>query len=232
MSKRTLQVLASTTAVVSGVLLSACSSGTGSAPTAPTIQAAATQVAPTVQAAAPTVQAAATRAAPTVQAAATQLAPTVQALATQAAPTVQAAATQAAPTAQAAATQAAPTVQAAATQVAPTVQAAAASVPVRISAVNSTPTDATITVQNTSANRVDMSGWSLQVGAATAQLPSGLNVQPNQSVTLHTGEGTSTASDVYLGAAARPLTAEVKPGARVVLQGPSGPPAAFTVPAM
>jgi Lamin Tail Domain len=227
-----LQVLASTTAVVSGVLLSACASGTGSAPTAPTVQAAATQSAPTLQAAAPTVQAAATRAAPTVQAAATQLAPTIQAAATQAAPTLQAAATQAAPTLQAGAAQAAPTVQAAATQLAPTAQAAAASVPVRISAVNSTPGDATISVQNTSASGVDISGWSLQVGTSTARLPTGLNVQPNQTVTLHTGAGTSTASDIYLGNAGSALTSEIKPGARVVLQGPSGPPAAFTVPAM
>jgi hypothetical protein len=181
----------------------------------PTLQAAATQVAPTIQAAAPTVQAAATQAAPTVQAAATRAAPTIQAAATQAGPTVQAAATQAAPTVQAAATQAA---------------TAAAASPIRIASVQSTPSDATISVQNTSSTSANLSGWTVQVGTATAQLPSGLTVQPNQTLTLHTGDGTSTSSDVYLGPAARNLTAEVKPGARVLLQGPSGPPAAFVVP--
>jgi len=77
---------------------------------------------------------------------------------------------------------------------------------------------------------VDLTGWQLQVGTASVALPGGMNVTPGQTVTLHTGSGTSTSSDVYLGSSAQSISANLKPGAQVVLQSPSGPMTAFTVP--
>lgn len=146
-------------------------------------------------------------------------------------PTVQAAATQAAPTIQAAATSAAPTIQAAATQVAAPMSATiSASAPIHITAVQSSQSDSTIALQNTSPSVVDMSGWKLEVGSANVALPSGMSVSPGATVTLHTGTGTSTPTDVYLGSSAETISSNLKPGAQVVLQSPSGPMTAFTVP--
>ena len=214
-------IAAGLTAVVLGGTLVACTSaGPGSAPTA---QAVATQSAPTVQSLATSGAQAATQGAPTVQALATQAAPTTQALATSGA--------QSAPTVQALATQAAPTVQALGTQAAPAAGTATASAPVRILGAQSTSNDSMISLQNTSNGAVDLSGWVLQVGTATAQLPAGLVIQPGQSITLHSSAGTNTATDVFLGAQANALTQQAKPGARVVLQNPSGAEStAFTIP--
>jgi competence protein ComEC len=173
-------------------------------------------------------------AAPTAQTAATQAAPTVQALATsgataaqQAAPTVQALATSASTNA----AQSAPTLQALATQVAPVSATVTSNAPVRISNVQSTSNDASMTVQNSSNSAVDMSGWTLMVGTSTVSLPSGVNIPPGGTIILHTGSGTNSASDVYLGSSASTLAQQVKPGARIVLQNPSGSPTtAFVVP--
>jgi competence protein ComEC len=213
-------------AIVLGGSLVACSSGSPTTTTAPTAQVVATQAAPTVQALATTGAQVATQAVPTAQALATQSAPTVQALATTGARV----ATQGAPTAGALATQSAPTVQAVATQAAPAVATAAASSPVRILGAESNGTDSMISLQNASDTAVDLNGWVLQVGTASAHLPS-LTIQPGQSVTLHSTSGTNTATDVYLGADASALAQQAKPGARVVLQNPSGAPTtAFTIP--
>jgi len=208
-------------AVVGGALV-ACTSSTPSpsTSTAPTAQTLATQAAPTVQALATSGAAAATQGAPTAQALATQAAPTVQSLATQSAPTVQSLATQSAPT-----------VQALATQVAPVAATASASAPVRILGVQSTSTDASISLQNTSSSNADLGGWQLKVGTSTVTLPAGLTVPAGQTVTLHTASGTSTATEVYLGSTASSITPLLKPGAQVVLQNPSGAPTtAFTIP--
>ena len=158
------------------------------------------------------------------------LSPAQNATVQSAQPTAQAVATQAAPTVQAAATQAAPTIAAAATQVAPISATVSASAPIHITAVQSSQTDSTVTLQNTSSSAVDLTGWQLQVGNASVALPSGMNVAPGETVTLHTGTGTSTPSNVYLGTSAQTLNANLKPGAQVVLQSPSGPMTAFTVP--
>ena len=206
-------------AVVGGALV-ACTSSTPSPSTAPTAQTLATQ-------AAPTVAAVATQAAPTVQALATSGA----AAATRAAPTAQALATQAAPTVQSLATQSAPTVQSLATQVAPVAATASASAPVHILGVQSTSTDASISLQNTSSSNVDLGGWQLKVGTSTVTLPAGLTVPAGQTVALHTSSGTSTATEVYLGSTASSIAPLLKPGAQVVLENPSGAPTtAFTIP--
>jgi hypothetical protein len=102
---------------------------------------------------------------------------------------------------------------------------------VHILGVQSSGSDATISLQNSSASTVDLSGWQLRVGTANAQLPAGLTVQPGQVVTLHMGSGTNTATDVYLGSLGSTLAPQLKPGAQVVLQNPNGTPAtAFTIP--
>lgn len=201
----------------------AATARTSAATVAPTAQAAATQVAPTVQAAA-------TQLAPTARAAATQLAPTVQAAATQVAPTVQAAATQLAPTVQAALTRVA-TPAAVATAVAPAAGTAAALSPIQIVGATLGVPDTTLTLKNASGAAVDMSGWGLRVGDATAALPGNAKVGPGGTLTVHTTTGSSTDSDIYLGQAATTLVTNLRPGQRVALIDAQGRPvSAMTLP--
>jgi Lamin Tail Domain len=180
--------------------------------------------------AAPTVAAVATAASPaaaTVVAAASPLA-TQATAASPVAATVAVAASPAVATAVTAASPAVATVVAAAS---PAVTAATAASPVRITNVQLSPTDTTITLQNTSNAAVDMAGWKLQVGSATAALPSGARVAPNESVTIHAGAGTSGGSDIYLGQDAAPLVAGLRPGATLSLLDAQGNPVAqFTLP--
>jgi hypothetical protein len=184
------------------MLTAACSGGTPTTNVAPTAQAVATQAAPTVQAAIPTMQAAVQQAVPTMQAAATAAAPTVQAMATQAA-----------------------------RQAAPVLATADAATPVRIIDARMAPGDATLTLQNASAQMVDLTGWVLDVGGTTIRLPANTQVGPGMSVTLHTASGTSSGSNIYLGQDGQALAAALKPGVRVALTNPAGAPiTAFTVP--
>ncbi len=157
--------------------------------------------------------------------------PTVQAAATSVAPTAQALQTQTAPTAQAVQTQAAPTLQAVATSVAPAVATASSAQPVRVTNVNVATQDTTITVQNVGAQAANLSNWSLHVGTASTQLPSSVDLQPGQSVTLHTASGTNDANNVYLGQSAQAIAGEARPGAQVTLDNSSGSPvSSFVVP--
>ncbi len=168
---------------------------------------------------------------PTLQAAATRALPTAAAAGAQAASTVQAVSTQAAPTARAVSTQAAPTLQAVATQAAPVAATVSASAPIRVMNVNVGSSDASVAVQNVGSQAVDLSRWSLQVGAARTQLPAGVDVAPGQTVNLHTAPGTSTSTDVYLGSDANAVANELRPGTQVVLANPSGSPvSSFVVP--
>ena len=157
------------------------------------------------------------------------VAPTVQSAAKQAAPTVQAAATQAAPTVQAAGTQLAPTVQALATTgagVAAQAPAAAATTaagsPVRITETSISGNDPRITIQNTSNQAVDLSGWTLRVDQATMRLPANTQAPAGQAVVLHATAGTSSGRDVYLGQPTPELMQALRPGARVALEDASG----------
>lgn len=138
------------------------------------------------------------------------------------APTAQAVATQVAPTAQAVATQVAPTVQAVATQVSGTPGAQAlgtvtAASPVQVSNVRFDQNDTTITLRNTSASQLDMTGWQLRVGSDIVSLPNNAQIAPGQTLTLHTARGTSMGSDVYLGSEASNLAESLRPGAQVAL---------------
>ena len=104
-----------------------------------------------------------------------------------------------------------------ATQAAPAVGTAVAASPVRIVGAQLNPVDTTLSVQNAGSAEVDMSGWRLRVGSTTATLPANTRVAPGGTITLHTGSGTSTGSDVYLGQDAMALLSGLQPGASVSL---------------
>jgi hypothetical protein len=166
------------------------------------------------------------------------VAPTVQSVATQAAPTAQAVATQAAPTAQTAATQVAPTVQVVATagagmatQAPAAASTAVAGAPVRITEASLSASDPRITIQNTTNQPVDLSGWTLRVGETSARLPANTQAPAGQALVLHVQSGASSGRDVYLGQPAPDLMQALRPGARVALEDPSGSTiTAVTVP--
>ena len=143
---------------------------------------------------------------------ATQLAAASPAVAT-----AVAAASPAAATAAAAASPAVGTVVAVASPVASPAAAVAAASPVRITGARLDLSDTTVTVQNVTSSAVDLAGWRLRVGAATAALPSGSRVGPNEVITIHTAAGTSTAQEIYLGQEATALIGGMRPGARVAL---------------
>jgi len=99
----------------------------------------------------------------------------------------------------------------------PAAATAAAASPVRITAAQVTATDSTITVQNSSAAAVNMAGWKVRVGTATANLPGNASVAPNDTATIHTASGTSAGKDIYLGQEASALLSGLQPGATVAL---------------
>ena len=146
-------------------------------------------------------------ASPTVQAAATQVA-------TAAKPAVSPAATAAAAAASPAATAAA-----AASPAAATVTAAS---PVKIAGAQLGPADTTISLQNASGAAVDLSGWKLRVGSATAALPGNARVAAGETATIHTASGTSSGRDIYLGQEATALMSGLAPGANIALLDASG----------
>jgi hypothetical protein len=156
--------------------------------------------------------------APTAQSAAAQAAPTVQAVGTQAAPTLQAAATQLAPTVQALATVGATI----ATQAPAAASTAVAAAPVRIADASVSANDPRITIQNTSNQAVDLTGWTLQIGDAAVRLPANTQAPVGQALVLHATAGTSTGRDVYLGQPTPDVAQALRPGARVALVDPSG----------
>jgi hypothetical protein len=91
--------------------------------------------------------------------------------------------------------------------------------PVSITGVQPSQSDATVLVRNNSAARVNLSGWHLLVGTATAPLldSGNLFVDPGQTITLHLSLGTSTPGNVYLGQASSGLAEKMTPGQVVAL---------------
>jgi hypothetical protein len=89
--------------------------------------------------------------------------------------------------------------------------------PVRITAAQITPSDATVGVQNAGTAAVDMTGWKLRVGTATVTLPGNSRVAPGEAVTIHTASGTSAEKDLYLGSESAALMTGLQPGATVSL---------------
>ena len=159
-------------------------------------------------------------ASPPVQSAATQVASPAATIAAAASPVASpaaaAAAAAASPAATAVAAAASPAATAAAAAASP-IATALASSPVRITGGQLSPTDTTIRVENAGTAAVDMSGWRLRVGTATATMPANTRVAPGQTITIHTASGTSGGQDVYLGAEAAALLSGLQPGASVQL---------------
>jgi hypothetical protein len=79
-----------------------------------------------------------------------------------------------------------------------------------------------ISLQNPTPLSIDMSNWKLRIGSQTVSLPSNARVGPNEVVTIHFGEGTSTGNDIFLGPQSQQMTAALRPGARVMLENPQG----------
>lgn len=149
---------------------------------------------------------------------------------TPATPTVGSAATAVAtaakPAAATAGAAASPVATEAAAAASPAATAAVAASPIRITDARLDSSDITISLQNASGMAVDLTGWRLQVGSATAALPSGARVEPNESVTIHTASGTNAARDIYLGGEASALMHGFLPGATVQLVDQQGNTAA------
>jgi len=125
----------------------------------------------------------------------------------------------------------APTVQAAATAAPAVASTAVAAAPFRITDASITANDPRITIQNTSTQAVDLTGWTLQVGSAAMRLPANTQAPAGQALVLHGSAGTSSGKDVYLGQPTPDLAQALKPGARVALVDPSGSTiTALTVP--
>jgi hypothetical protein len=188
-------------ALVGCVLLAAC--GRSSTPTstpAPTI----VPITPTPTRAASAVQPTGTQAVAAALTGQNQLAGT--SVASQSVPTTQATATRVA------ATQALPSLP-------PAAATSVAASPVSITGVQPSQSDATVMVRNTSTDRVNLSGWHLLVGTATAPLldSGNLMVDPNQTITLHLSLGTSAPGNVYLGQASGALGRAMTPGQLVTL---------------
>ena len=85
--------------------------------------------------------------------------------------------------------------------------------PIRITDVQFGVLDTTITIQDISGAALDLTGWKLSVGTASATLPAGTKVDPNATLIIHTRIGTNTARDVFLGAEALSLLPGLRPGA-------------------
>ena len=168
-------------------------------PTAPTLQAQATQVV-----------------APTVSAGQTQVAPVAGAA--QAA--AQATATAAAATAQAVATLVAPTVAAAATTTVGAVGTQVAQSTIQVTNVNIDSADTSVTVKNSGDRSENLRDWTLVMGPVFAVQLGDIEVPAGQSVKLHFAVGSTTPSDVYLGFGSNAASNNLKPGMRVVLVAP------------
>jgi hypothetical protein len=79
-----------------------------------------------------------------------------------------------------------------------------------------------VTVENDSATANDLSGWSLVIGSVSMRLPANAHVEPGGRLVLHTGSGTSTGQDVYLGQDVASLASAVQPGVIVALRDVDG----------
>lgn len=67
-----------------------------------------------------------------------------------------------------------------------------------------------------------VSGWRLEVGDQAVTIPGNAIVQPDDTLTLHAGEGRSSDREVFLGPESTALALAAKPGARVRLLDETG----------
>jgi hypothetical protein len=79
-----------------------------------------------------------------------------------------------------------------------------------------------VSLQNSGDELISVSGWQLQVGSATAELPENANVQPGGTLTLHAGTGRSSDDELFLGNAGEALAAAAQPGTPVRLKDETG----------
>jgi hypothetical protein len=182
-------------AVPALVALTACSGAAPAAPSQPTVQAAATQVTGAAASGAATAVAAASPAAATAVAAASPVATTA---------------------AGAVGTAVGAIAGLASPSPSPS-PSPAAQLPVRI--VDASLADATpwLSLKNDGNAPIDVGGWRLQVGNASAALPENAVVEPGGSLTVHAGEGVSAGDELYLGNAGDALASAAMPGAPVRL---------------
>ncbi len=92
-------------------------------------------------------------------------------------------------------------------------------------------TDTVFVLHNTGSTDVDLSGWAIQVGQARVELPDGAQLPAHGTLRVHTANGPSTRSDVYLGDESTALIRGMAPGAQVVvLNGRNDQIAEFQLP--
>jgi hypothetical protein len=123
-------------------------------------------------------------------------------------------------TAQAVATRLAPTLQVVQQTVGPIATSVAQS-PVHITALNVTPDDSTVVVQNSGSSQVDLQGWTLLFGPNIPLTLPSITLAAGQTRTLHVTAGTDTESDVYLNVpSVGAIATTFAPGQRAVLVTP------------
>ena len=202
------------------IAVTACAGGTTEPPSKPTVQAAATQAVGAAQSGAGTAVAGASPAAATAMAGASPAAATAQAAVAPAAATVQAGAAPAGATVSTivgTAVGAIPPLGSPSPSPSP-----AAGLPLRISDASMADATPWVSLQNDGDQPVDVGGWRLQVGSATAELPDDAVVQPGGALTLHAGAGMNSEDEVFLGDAGEVLASMAMPGAPVRLTDQSG----------
>lgn len=208
-TRRTL--VSSLLAVPALVVVTACAGGPPTAPAQPTVQAVTTQVVAAASPAAATAQAAASPAMATAQAAASPAMATAQAaaspMATQGAAVMATAAAGLAP-------MASPSPSAS--------PAAQRSGSIRIADASLADSTPWLMLQNAGDEPVPVGGWTLQVGAATTEIPSNAVVEPGGTLTLHAGAGLSSEDELFLGNAGDALAAAALPGTPVRLTDANG----------
>jgi hypothetical protein len=67
-----------------------------------------------------------------------------------------------------------------------------------------------------------VSGWRLEVADQAVTIPGNAIVQPDETLTLHAGEGRSSDREIFLGPESNALALAAKPGARVRLLDEAG----------
>jgi hypothetical protein len=189
-------LISSFVAVPALLALTACSGAAPAAPSQPTVQAAATQVVAGASPAAATLQAAASPAAATAQAAASPVTGTAAALAG--------------------------TVVAAASPMASPSPSPAAQAPLRIADASLADATPWLSIMNDGDEPVELGGWHLQVGTASAELPDSAVVPPGGTLTLHAGTGLSSDDEIFLGDPGELLASAALPGTPVRLTDQDG----------
>jgi hypothetical protein len=203
---RTRRLISTLVAVPALLAMTACG---GTAPSQPTVQAVATQAVGTAGAGVGTAVAGASPAAATAVAAASPAAATAQAAAS--------------PVAATSASIIGTAVGSIPALASPSPSPSpAAQVPLRIADASLSDATPWLSIQNDGNAPVDVGGWRLDVGTATAEIPESAVVEPGGTLTLHAGAGMSSEDEVYLGDAGELLASAAQPGAPVRLSDGSG----------